>query len=61
MGNMEGELLHFMENPENRQEAIELGLINQAWTEETDGLGEHVKEGDNIKKEDIPLPPKVEK
>lgn len=55
-----GELLHFMEKPENRKEAIELGLINQAWTEETDGLGEHVKEGDNIKKEDIPGPPKVE-
>lgn len=35
--------LTFMENPENRKEAIELGLINPNWTDATDGLGEHIK------------------
>jgi phage internal scaffolding protein len=45
-------LLTFMENPENRQRAIELGLIDSEWTEATDGLGEHVKEGENIKEEE---------
>lgn len=44
-------LLSFMENPENREKAIELGLINPDWTEETDGLGEHVTEGENVDKE----------
>lgn len=39
-------LLSFMENPENRKEAEELGLINPMWTEETDGIGEHVKQGE---------------
>lgn len=43
-----GKLLEFMENPNNRDEAIELGLINQRWTPETDGLGEHVQEGKNV-------------
>jgi phage internal scaffolding protein len=37
------ELLRFMEDPTNRKEAIELGLIKGEWTEETDGLGEHIK------------------
>lgn len=37
-------LLTFMEDPENRDKAIELGLINKHWTAETDGLGEHVLE-----------------
>lgn len=45
------ELLTFMEDPENRDEAIELGLIDKAWTPETDGLGEHVPEGGNVTKE----------
>jgi len=45
-------LLSFMDDPENRDEAIELGLIRNTWTEETDGLGEHVKLGENIKKAD---------
>lgn len=41
-------LLQFMEDPNNREEGIELGLINKRWTKETDGFGEHVKEGENI-------------
>jgi len=41
-GNDPGQLLGFMENPNNRKEAEELGIINPAWTEETDGLGEHI-------------------
>lgn len=44
-------LLEFMDDPNNREEAIELGLIRKEWTEETDGLGEHVPEGGNIEKE----------
>lgn len=34
--------LEFCENPDNRQEAIELGLIKAQWIEALDGLGEHV-------------------
>lgn len=44
------ELLTFMESADNRAEAIKLGLIDPQWTEETDGLGEHVEEGKNVKK-----------
>lgn len=43
-------LLKFMENPDNRAEAIKLGIINPDWTPETDGLGEHVKLNENVKK-----------
>jgi len=39
-----------MEHEENREEAIKLGLINSNWTDETDGLGEHVEIGDNVEK-----------
>jgi hypothetical protein len=46
--NSPAELLHFMDNPNNRQEAIDLGLIRESWTPETDGLGEHIKEGENV-------------
>lgn len=42
------ELFKFMEDPGNRDKAIELGLIRKEWTPETDGLGEHVKEGENV-------------
>lgn len=35
--------LEFMENPDNRDEAIKLGIINSAWPADLDGLGEHVK------------------
>lgn len=35
--------LNFMEDPANRKEAIDLGLINPNWTDNTDGLGEHIK------------------
>ena len=41
-------LLRFMEKAENRQEAIELGIIDPLWTADTDGLGEHVPEGGNV-------------
>jgi len=36
-------LLEFMEKPENRAEAIELGLISGASDPGSDGLGEHVQ------------------
>lgn len=42
-------LLTFMEDPKNRAEAIQLGLINPDWTEDSDGLGEYVPEGGNKK------------
>jgi phage internal scaffolding protein len=48
--NNPADLLSFMENPDNRDKAIELGLIRADWTEETDGLGEHVREGEQVKK-----------
>jgi phage internal scaffolding protein len=41
-----GELLEFMEDPENRNEAIQLGLIRGDTPEDKDGLGEHVKPDD---------------
>lgn len=44
------ELLEFMEHPENRPEAIKLGLIRGDWTSETDGLGEHIKDDSERKK-----------
>lgn len=46
-------LLEFMENPANRDEAIKLGLIDHRWTEDSDGLGEHVETGKNKKKDEI--------
>lgn len=45
-------LLSFMEDENNRPKAIKMGLIREDWTEETDGLGEHVPEGGNIQKSD---------
>lgn len=45
-----GKLLEFFEEPKNRDEAIELGLIKESWTDESDGLGEHVTEGQNVEK-----------
>lgn len=44
-----GSLLEFMDNPENRNEAIKLGLIRKTWSEELDGLGEHVVRDENEK------------
>ncbi len=41
-------LLTFMEDENNRDEAIALGIIDARWTPETDGLGEHIAEGDNV-------------
>jgi hypothetical protein len=46
--NSPAELLRFMDNPDNREEAIDLGIIRGDWTEATDGLGEHVPEGGNV-------------
>ncbi len=43
-----GKLLEFMEDPNNRDEAIKLGMIKESWTVESDGLGEHVLEGENV-------------
>lgn len=42
------ELIRFMEDSSNREEAIKLGIISANWTPETDGLGEHVKAGENV-------------
>lgn len=39
-------LLTFMDEPGNRQEAIELGMIRESWSEAVDGLGEHVIRND---------------
>lgn len=47
-------LLAFMDDPANREEAIKLGLIRNDWTDDTDGLGEHVKLEENITKEPQP-------
>lgn len=40
--NSPAELLRFMENPDNRDKAIEYGIINRDWTEESDGIGEEI-------------------
>lgn len=46
--------LDFMSNPDNRDRAIALGLIRNDWTPESDGLGEHVKKGDQkVKKAEV--------
>lgn len=50
-GNDPSKLLSFMDNPDNRDEAIKLGLINKNWTPETDGIGEHIKLGENVTQE----------
>lgn len=47
-----GKLLEFMENEENRGEAIKLGLIKASTPEEKDGIGEHVKPDDYEKKDE---------
>lgn len=39
------EYFTFMEDSNNREEAIKLGLIKNTTKPETDGLGEHVKDG----------------
>lgn len=48
--NNPADLLGFMDDPRNRQEAIDLGMIREEWTDESDGLGEHVPEGENVPK-----------
>lgn len=52
--NNPAKLLKFMDNPDNRDRAIELGLINKDWTEDTDGLGEHVLENEHKLKNQKP-------
>lgn len=47
------ELIKFMDNPDNREEAIKLGIINPDWTLDTDGMGEHVKDKENVLKKDV--------
>lgn len=44
--NNPAKLLEFMDDANNREEAITLGLIRNDWTAETDGLGEHIKSDD---------------
>lgn len=46
-----GELLEFMDDEKNRDEAIELGLIHESTPAEKDGLGEHVQAADDHKKD----------
>lgn len=41
-GNSVEQFLAFFENPENRAEAVELGLIKETTPAESDGIGEHV-------------------
>lgn len=48
--------LRFFEDPENRDEAIELGLVNPSSTFETDGLGEHVIDGKQVVEKDKEKP-----
>lgn len=55
-GNNAANLLEFMDDGQNRTEAIALGLIRADWTEDSDGLGEHVPEGQNKKIPDEPAP-----
>lgn len=50
------ELLRFMEDEGNREEAVKLGLIDKNWTEASDGLGEHVKDGENVEKKEAVKP-----
>lgn len=45
------EFMTFFDDPVNRPEAIRLGLIRSDWTDDSDGLGEHVKRGENKVKE----------
>jgi len=42
------EMLKFLSDPENRNEAIKIGLIRNDWTDATDGIGEKVKLGENV-------------
>lgn len=48
-GNDPGNLLSFMDNPDNRDKAIELGLIRGDWSIDQDGIGEHVIRDDKGK------------
>lgn len=52
-GNSPEQLLQFMSDSKNRDEAIKLGLIDARWTPETDGIGEHIKtDAERKEKED---------
>lgn len=45
-------LLTFMEDPNNREEAIRLGLIHKDTPEDMDGFGEHVVETEGTTKDE---------
>lgn len=47
-----GQFLEFMEDENNREEAIKLGLIRGDTPEDKDGLGEHVKPDDYDKEKE---------
>lgn len=42
------QLLEFMEDPNNREEAIRMGFIREEWDPSVDGLGEHVIRDENF-------------
>lgn len=51
------DLLTFMEDPNNREKGIELGLIREDFDPSKDGFGEHVKDPDiDAKKKEEPQP-----
>jgi len=54
-GNNPSELLSFLDDPGNRSEAETLGLIRADWSDDTDGLGEHIKEPKQRKKKVEPV------
>jgi hypothetical protein len=54
-------VLKWFEDPKNRDRAIELGLISNLWTEETDGIGERIRsEAERVKKKDPEVTPEAE-
>lgn len=54
--------LEFYEDPNNRDEAIDLGLIRADWTPASDGIGpgEHIKKDENVKETPEPEKPEPE-
>lgn len=54
------EFLEFMEDPDNREKAIELGLISKDTDADMDGLGEHIT-ADDYKKAETEKPEKTVK
>lgn len=58
--NSPAKLLSFMDDANNREEAIKLGIIRADWTIDSDGIGEHVKQGKNVQKKEIKEPAPTE-